>query len=639
MPQANRTFAQRLLNGSRRILAPFGRPFLAGCLVLLFPLGLWAQGASFRFAFLSDTHVGSSTGEEDLRASVNDINAQSNLSFVVISGDITEYGSLEQLRLAKDILDGLKIPCHLIPGNHDTKWSESGATDFARLWPDDRFVFEAGGYCFIGMHEGPLMKMGDGHWSPQDVRWLETTLKGMKDPQQPVIFVTHYPIDNQIANWYVVLDLLKRYNTQAVLCGHGHGDHKLMFEGVPAVMGRSNLRAGHPEAGYNLVEISDGTMTLTRRMPSQPMSAAWHSIRLEKHDYAADPTKYPRPDFSINQSYPKVKSRWTHQTGSTIASTPALWQNLAIVGDASGSVYGLGLTSGKPAWTFKSKNAVYSTPTVSGDIVVFASTDGSIYALKAATGKRLWQSETSRPIVASPVIANGLVYIGSSEGKFRALDLTSGKSVWEFDRVSGFVETKPLLYEGKVIFGAWDQYLYALDQKTGKLAWRWKSDRRGTLLSPAAFWPVAANGKVFIVAPDRQMTAVNARTGEQLWRTGDYVVRESIGLSADQSRFYVRAMNDWFYAFSTAAAQPTLLWKLDAHFGYDINSAMLVEKDGVVFYGTKNGLLFALDAKTGAIRWQHKLGVGVMNTVLPLSATQVLATDFDGQVVLVEAKP
>jgi glucose dehydrogenase len=65
---------------------------------------------------------------------------------------------------------------------------------------------------------------------------------------------------------------------------------------------------------------------------------------------------------------------------------------------------------------------------------------------------------------------------------------------------------------------------------------------------------------------------------------------------------------------------------------------MLVEKDGVVFYGTKNGLLLALDAKTGALKWQHKTGTDVMNTVVPLSSNRVLTADIDGKVVLLEAK-
>ena len=639
-PWAGRPLAELRLSASRlalRFVPCAGRATLLGLLLCLVPLLALAEPAAFRFAWLSDTHIGSTTAERDLGAAVRDINSLTGLSFVVLSGDVTEYGSREQFRLAKELLDGLKIPCHVIPGNHDTKWSESGATDFGHIWGEDRFVFDHRGYRFIGMHQGPLMKMGDGYWAPQDVRWLEETLKALPDPNQPIIFFTHYPVDDGIANWYVVLDLLKKYNTQVILCGHGHANREFVFEGVPGVMGRSNLRVKAPMGGFNLVEIKDDTLTVSERAIGQATKPAWTSVVLRKHDYASDTNRYPRPDYSVNGRYPGVKALWAYETGYTIASTPAIWKDLAIVGDASGTVYGLGLKSGDVQWKFKTHNAVYSTPDVSGETVVFASTDGDVYALKASNGEEVWRYPTSRPIVASPRIAGGTVYIGSSEGVFRALDLTTGKLRWQFDGLGGFVETKPLAYDGKVIFGAWDQYLYALDARTGKLAWRWRGQKPATLLSPAACWPIAADGKVFIVAPDQAMTALDAGTGEQRWRSGAYGVRESIGLSEDQTRFYVRAMNDFFYAFSTAASQPDKVWELNAGFGHDINSAMLVEKDGVVFYGTKNDLLFALDARTGVLKWQHKLGTGVMNTVVPLSATRVLTTDFDGKVALVEA--
>ena len=605
--------------------------------LFLTALVLAAEPGSFRFAWLSDTHVGSNTGEEDLRAAVKDINGMSDLSFVVHSGDVTEYGSREQLRLAKALLDELRIPCYVVPGNHDTKWSESGGTDFPRLWKADRFVFEHGGYRFIGLHEGPLMKMGDGHWARQDVRWLENVLRELPDKNQPVIFITHYPLDDSIDNWYVVLDLLKRHNVQAVLCGHGHADHNLLFEGVPGVMGRSNLRASNPAGGFNVVEINNGAMSVAEHVNGGQTLAAWHSVPLQQHDYSSDTNRYPRPDFSVNLRYPNVKQRWKFNTGYTIAAAPALWKDLAIVGDASGTVYALGIASGKLKWKFNTGNAILSTAALGEDIVVMPSTDGSVYGLAAASGRQLWRRDTGRPFVASPAIASGQVYLGSSEGKFRALELASGKPVWEFGGVSGFVETRPLVHEGRVIFGAWDEHLYALRADTGKLLWKWKGPKPGALYSPAACWPVEAKGKIFVVAPDRKMTAIDARTGAQLWRTGDYVVRESIGMAEDQSRFYVRAMNDFFYAFSTAASQPEKVWGTDAHFGYDINSAMLVERQGAVFYGTKNGLVLALQAKTGAIRWQHKLGVGVVNTLAPLSSSRVLAADCDGQIVLLEA--
>ena len=593
-----------------------------------------AETKSFRFVLLSDTHVGSGTGEEDLRAAVRDINTLTNVAFVVLSGDVTEYGSRAFLQLAKDILGELKIPLHIVPGNHDMKWSESGGTDFSKLFGGERFNFEFGGYRFLGMHEGPLMKMGDGFWSPQDVRWLKESLEKMPDPQQPVMFVTHYPLDDGIANWFEVLDVLKKYNTQFVLCGHGHSNRKLLFEGVPGVMGRSNLRAARATGGFNIVEINDGQITFTEHL-NGGADKPWHTNLLAKHDYAADSNSYPRPDFSVNTQYPKVKPRWRFQTGYTIASTPVVWQDLAIVGDASGTVYAFALADGAVKWKFTTKGPVYSTPDVSGARVVFAGTDGIIYCLNAANGHELWRYATKRALVACPLIVGPTVFVGSSEGVFRAFNLQDGKQLWSFDGVKGFVETRPLFYDGKIIFGAWDEYLYALDAATGALAWKWKGDRPGTLLSPAACWPVAANGKIFIAAPDRKITALEAKTGNQIWRSSSYEGRESIGLSADGRRFYVRSMNNRIYALSTSANGPEPVWELQAGFGYDINSAMLAEKDGVLFYGTKNDLLLAVDATSGQLKWQHKLGTGVMNTVVPLSAKEVLTTDFSGQVALV----
>jgi hypothetical protein len=42
--------------------------------------------------------------------------------------------------------------------------------------------------------------------------------------------------------------------------------------------------------------------------------------------------------FSVNSRYPKVRTLWTYETGYTIAGTPAIWKDMAIVGDASGKV-------------------------------------------------------------------------------------------------------------------------------------------------------------------------------------------------------------------------------------------------------------------------------------------------------------
>jgi outer membrane protein assembly factor BamB len=600
------------------------KPFALFLLFVLLPFTAPADTGPLRFVWLSDTLVGSPTGEADLRASVHDINSLNGYSFVIVSGDVTESGSHAQLLLAKSILDGLQIPCHVIPGYHDCATSESGATEFGRIWGSDRFVFDAGGFCFIGLTGGPVMQMGDGHFAPQDVRWLKATLAGLPKGQ-PVLFVTHDPVDDRIDNWFTVLDELKKFNTQAILAGQGSPDEKTNFEGVPVVTGRS---------GYSLVEMANNVMTITGREPGRD------AVTLQKHDYAAPTNHWPRPDFSVNSKYPDVSEKWQFDARWTMASSPAVATGRVFAGDGAGIMRALSLKTGAPEWEFTAGGPIYSTPAVGRHRVVFASTDGSVYAVRTFSGSKVWQFKTPKPIVTSPVIFSNMVYIGAGDGKFRALGLTSGKLKWEFPGVGGFVQARPLYCNGKIIFGAWDGSLYALNATNGQLLWKWPDENSGdgrVTYSPAAAWSAAADQKLFVAAPVRLMTALDMATGHEIWRIGGWRVSGSIGLSDDGSRFYARATAiGAILAFATDTDPPGKLWETDAHFGGDFNSSMLVEKQGVLYCGTKNGLLLAIDPRSGTLLWEHKLGVTVLNTVVPLEgANEVLVSDADGKITRV----
>ncbi|MCK7539391.1 MAG: metallophosphoesterase [Marinilabiliales bacterium] len=55
----------------------------------------------FSFALVTDTHIGGTGADEDLRRTVDDINAIDSLAFVIISGDVTEFGSDSELHAGK----------------------------------------------------------------------------------------------------------------------------------------------------------------------------------------------------------------------------------------------------------------------------------------------------------------------------------------------------------------------------------------------------------------------------------------------------------------------------------------------------------------------------------------------------------
>ena len=595
-----------------------------------------SQTPPFRFAWLSYTHVGASTGTGDLGLSIRDINSMDDIAFVILSGDITEMGSNAQLELAKAILDSLKKPYYIVPGNHDTKWSESGCTKFSQIWGSDKFAFEYGGFRFVGLHEGPIMKMGDGHFPLEDLRWVDSVLTRLPKKDEPLFLVTHYPLDPGIDNWYQLIERAKRYNTKAILVGHGHRNRAMNFEGIPGVMGRSNLRAGQAFGGYTIVNVESDTVHFSERIAGVETKATWHRIPLGRRDYLSDTTTYPRPDFSINNNYPNVKVQWKVNTEYTIASTPAVWNDYVVVGNRSGVVSCFSLKDGSKRWSFKTGSTVYSTPDAADGSVVFGSSDKNIYCLDIKTGTPQWRVETGASVVAAAKIENGIVYIGGSDGVFRAIDLKTGSLKWEFRTVSGFVEAKPLFYQGKVIFGAWDTYLYALSASDGSLAWKWSNGNPGVLFSPAACWPVASEGKIFIAAPDRHMTAIDAETGSTVWRSNRYQVRETVGISGDGSRFYARCMTDTVVAVSASASSLSVAWATPCGYGYDIDPSMPIEKDGVVFFGTKNGLVIALDGKTGNLLWKHRVGETIVHTPVPLDARRVVVSDLDGRVVLIE---
>jgi outer membrane protein assembly factor BamB/predicted phosphohydrolase len=595
-------------------------------------LALFLQILPLRFAWLSDLHVGSSGAAHALEVAVNQLNQRDDIRFVLLSGDITEMGSTEELLTARQILGQLRHPYHIIPGNHDTKWSESGATAFLHLFGSDRFLAVHGQYAFLGLHQGPLMRMADGHFAPQDLRWVDSVLTVLRRTNTPVIIVAHYPIDSSVANWYQLLDRLDSNDVRLFLVGHGHQNEVLSFEGYPGLMSRAVIDGQGQGPGYNIVTISGDSLNIQESEGSVTPSFPWWSMRLKPVQHRAG--NFSRPDFSINTKYPEVRISWKWNCGFTITSPPAFGEGFLVVGDASGAVHGLRADNGALIWTHQTSGPVLAAPFIADGRVIVSSADSTVRCLDAATGKNLWQYKEGAPVVAAPAVNGGRVYVGGSDGRFRALDLLTGRQLWSYDSIAGFVETRPLIHEGLVLFGAWGEKFYAIDAITGTLRWQWQGPRRGRLYSPAACWPVACGRRLFLVAPDRAMTVLDCFTGKEIWRSTSHQVRESIGMTSDSALVIVRTMRDSLIAFDAHADRPVERWVATPGLGYEINAAMPVEKDGMVFYGSQRGQIFALNATDGRLRWAYRVGAVAVNTITPVDSRNILVTDFDGDVML-----
>ena len=598
---------------------------------LLISANIMAEFRPFSFVQLSDIHISPNNDNalNDLRQSVNEIRSNDSIAFVIVSGDVTDAGEIYSMLRAKQVLDSIQVPVYVTSGNHETKWSESGCTDFAKVFSSDRFCFSYNDCLFFAFGTGPIIKMADGHVAPQDVIWIDSLLRNAKEKY--IFPVTHYPLQNgDVDNWYEVTDILRQYNVQCVLGGHYHRNLLFSCDGIPDVLARSNLRGKDSQVGYTIVSVqSDSIRWQEKPVGKQPIQ--WLSLPFGTKSYSS-PDPSIRPDFSVNAEYKSVRERWQTPLNAEIYAAPLVYKQCVYIGEDTGRFYCINLRNGKTLWKYTTNGRIISTAAASDGKVVFGSTDGNIYCLNAKNGKLIWKVATSKAVMGCALIQDNVVYIGGSDGCFRAINLLDGTPLWTFNGVGGYIETKPCIYNDKIYFGAWDCYFYALNLHDGTLAWKWSNGHTSDKFSPAACWPVATDGKVFFTAPDRVFTCLDAQTGNVIWRTKEHVVRETVGISEDRQRIFSRCMWDYVVCMDANSNQPSTLWNINAHYDYDHNPSMLIEKDGVVVFGTKNGLLHGIDANNGNILWKHKIGNSVINTVYMLSKKDIVVTSANGTV-------
>lgn len=119
------------------------------------------------------------------------------------------------------------------------------------------------------------------------------------------------------------------------------------------------------------------------------------------------------------------------ELGGQTGATAAVYGEGIYVGTMSNQVVGMNWKEPKLLWSFEAprrQQPFYASPAITQDLVVIGSRDRKVYAIDRKTGKEVWNFITDGSVDASPVIAGGKVYVGSISdlGSFYVLDLKTG---------------------------------------------------------------------------------------------------------------------------------------------------------------------------------------------------------------------
>ena len=251
-----------------------------------------------RIIVFADLHVlPGNDCEKNMHIAVDEVN-KLDADLVIINGDLTNEGSDIELSNVKSILDKINKPLYVLPGNHETTWSQSATKTIFDLWGNDRFVTEIDDLVIVGIACGPYMKMGDGHIKQEDLHWLDKTLAKHCTKGKRVISFNHYPLMKDLDNYDDYIRVLRKYPVIAHVNGHYHKYEKYVsenFGNINCMMVRSlDFKKGN--YGYTIMDIdADSVKFHNKQLGKDPVYVDGFAISypVTYNDIALNMTEQP----------------------------------------------------------------------------------------------------------------------------------------------------------------------------------------------------------------------------------------------------------------------------------------------------------------------------------------------------------
>jgi len=156
-------------------------------------------------AQLSDLHIGAAWEGVDPRPRLEQVieavrSLPNSVDAVVVSGDLTADGGEEDAQLARQLLDRLDAPVHVLPGNHDLRSTLRGAFELPGEGDEPiDYSVTVGDLRLIAL-DSTVPGEDRGDLGAEQLRWLDEELG--KEPERPAILAMHHPpLSTGIPEW------------------------------------------------------------------------------------------------------------------------------------------------------------------------------------------------------------------------------------------------------------------------------------------------------------------------------------------------------------------------------------------------------------------------------------------------------
>lgn len=225
---------------------------------ILINCSLESQTSVF-FATISDIHIDNYGSLHILNKAIANINNNPDIQFVVVLGDISENGTVQELSIAKSCLDTLNVEYYPVPGNHDDNYNYIEVFGYPNYSIDKQY------FRLILFNTNP----GTNPFNIILLDWIEYEID---NAEKNIIICTHYPFmpTLELHRHPYADDIISLFNENviAAIAGHHHENIELYYNDVYYTTTNclSTNRTNHdmsPDKGYRIYEYNIYTKQIT----------------------------------------------------------------------------------------------------------------------------------------------------------------------------------------------------------------------------------------------------------------------------------------------------------------------------------------------------------------------------------------
>ncbi len=304
-------------------------------------------------------------------------------------------------------------------------------------------------------------------------------------------------------------------------------------------------------------------------------------------------------------------SKWSANLNSLpqANSTPAVDENGSIyLGTENGRLLAYN-ASGNKSWERQTELNSEFSPILDGHNRLYAASGNVLHIFNSQTGDEIDNTVLGDGDITAAAIGEEpsgciVMYCGNDNGSIYTHRIGgAGNPAWSDWAADDFSSPKRILSividnNGTVYAAAEDAGLYAIDRETGQTKWhkKWPGQAANTV--------VVDDENTVLVTVGSVLCALDATTGLELWNRQVLLDSSRSGpVIANDGTIYAGGSK-----LSALSPEGELLWEYDC--GSNIENTPLIGSDGVIYVGTQNGKVCAVNSD-GTEKWEFPALVNI----------------------------